>query len=183
MPRISIVAKKYAQAIFTIAKKQSKISLIESEINKFCQSLNRSFVVELNNPAISKLDIEKIITQFSAPMNFSRLTNDFIITVARNKRISLFPEIYQQFCNLKNINDNIITAKLITLQQLDENQINKIRSIIELKYPSKKIVISQTINNDIAGGLQIRIGSQIIDASLKNEIEQISNALLKTINS
>jgi F0F1-type ATP synthase delta subunit len=60
--------------------------------------------------------------------------------------------------------------------------IDNIKKLFEKSYPDKKILIKHILSPKILGGLQIKIGSKIIDASLKNQIEQIKKECLSAIN-
>jgi len=57
-----------------------------------------------------------------------------------------------------------------------------IQKLLEKNYPNKKIVIKHSISKEILGGIQIKIGSKIIDASLKNQLEQIKKESIASIN-
>ena len=74
--------------------------------------------------------------------------------------------------------------KILEIEVLSTVNINidNIKKLFEKSYPDKKILIKNTLSPKILGGLQIKIGSKIIDASLKKQIEQIKKECLSAIN-
>jgi F-type H+-transporting ATPase subunit delta len=74
--------------------------------------------------------------------------------------------------------------KILEVEVLSTININveNIKKLLEKSYPDKKILIKHTLSPKILGGLQIKIGSKIIDASLKNQIEQIKKECLLAVN-
>ena len=182
MPKVSIVAKNYAKALFNSAKKHSVLESVFKELESFRDNFNNSFANELKNPVISRQDIEKIMTEISQQFNFSKITTEFFVTLSKNHRLNLFPEIYQEFNRLIKNQSKIISAELISAEKMIDEQIEQIKSIISKKYPDKTIEIIEKINKNLIGGFQIKIDSVIIDASTKNEISLINEKLLKTLN-
>ena len=69
MTQISLVAKNYAKALFGAAKDNNNIDKIAKEFDIFKKSFGTNFVNELQNPAISKADSIKIITEISKKLN------------------------------------------------------------------------------------------------------------------
>ena len=64
-------------------------------------------------------------------------------------------------------------TELISVITLNDKQLEEIKSTLQKKYPGKTIEINQTIDKDILGGVVIKIGSLVIDSSLKNQLAQI----------
>lgn len=181
MPRISVVAKNYAKALFAAAKKANTIDKISDELDKFKQSFSLDFARELKNPVISKTDSTKIISDIAIGLKLGKLISDFLIAVTRNKRLNLFPEIYEEFTRLAKLQKNILEVELISTEKLADAELEKIKTTINKKHPGKIIEIKQTVKKEILGGLQIKIGSNLIDASLKNQISSLSKELIRAV--
>ena len=179
MPRISVVAKNYAKALFAAAKKSNALDKITEELENFRQSFSLDFARELKNPVISKVDSTKIINDIAKNLNLGKLLSDFLTAVTRNKRLNLFPEIYEEFTRLNKIQKNILEVELISTTKLEKAAIEKIRASVGKKHLGKIIEIKETIKKEILGGLQIKIGSNLIDASLKNQISNIGKELIR----
>lgn len=181
MPRVSIVAKNYAKALIAAAQKSNSIDKISQELEKFKQSFSLDFAKELKNPVIAKSDSTKIISEITQSLKLSKLISEFLIAVTRNKRLNLFPEIYEEFTRLVRVQKNILDVELISTEKLDKVSIEKIRTTLSKKHPGKSIEFTEVIKKEILGGLQIKIGSDLIDASLKNQLSTISKELKRAV--
>jgi F-type H+-transporting ATPase subunit delta len=182
MPRISVVAKNYAKALFLATKKADIVEKTLSELELFKQNFSVSFAHELKNPVISKNDLDKIIQDVADKFNLGKLTSNFFSSIVRNRRLHLFPEIYEEFARLVRMQKNILDVELIVVSKPEESQLNRIKSLIEKKYPDKNISIKIIKKEKILGGLQIKIGSEVIDASLQNQLNKLSKEFLSAIN-
>lgn len=179
MPRVSLIARNYAKALLTTAKKHGSIDKIHQELNNFKNSFSLEFARELKNPVIAKSDSIKIIQEIAKKLELGKLTSDFLAAVTQNKRLNLFPEIYEEFNHLARLEKNILDIEIISIEKLDQASLDKLRETISKSNPNKLIEFHQTIKKEILGGLQIKIGSNLIDASLKNQLATISEELIK----
>lgn len=181
MPRVSVVAKNYAKALFAAATKANVVDKITNELESFRQNFNLDFAKELKNPVISKTDSTKIIQTITTNLKLGKLISDFLIAVTRNKRLNLFPEIYEEFTRLAKLQKNILEVEIITTEKLENAEIERIKSMLNKQHAGKIIEVRQTVKKEILGGLQIKIGSNLIDASLKNQISTLGKQLIRAV--
>lgn len=179
MPRVSVVAKTYAKTLFTIANNQNLIDKISDELEFFRQNFSNDFAHELKNPVISKADMQKIINEVTKKFNFSKITSNFFSSIVKNRRLNLVPEIHQEFNRMVMEYKKILEVEIISTNKVN---LDNIKKLLEKSYPDKKILIKHTMSPKILGGLQIKIGSKVIDASIKSQLEQIKKECLSAIN-
>jgi F-type H+-transporting ATPase subunit delta len=182
MPRISVVAKNYSKALFLAAKKNNSLDKVAGELEIFKENFSTSFAHELKNPVIAKNDLVKIISQVSEKFKLGNLTSNFFASIIRNRRLNLFPEIYEEFSRLIKLEKNILEVELISPAKTNKEQLEKVKNFVEKKYPGKKVAIKEVVQRQIMGGLQIKIGSELIDVSLKNQLESLKKECLAAIN-
>lgn len=182
MSRISNISKKYAIALFRASKKSGFIEEVLQYLEIFNNNFTHEFAVELNNPAISKSDSIKIMSQLCEAFKIKGLSKDFLVTMSQNKRLSYFKEVYEEFKNLVKKDKKIIVAEIISAYELDKNTLDEIKKTISNGYNDRQIEIKEIIKETILGGIQIRIGSSLIDGSLRNQIENLEKDLNLTIN-
>ena len=179
MPRISVIARTYAKTLFLASKNNNSIDKVADELELFRKNFSNDFANELKNPVISKDDMVKIINEVTSRFKLGNLTSNFFASIVKNRRLNLFPEIHEDFNRMVNEYKKILEVEV--LSTIDVN-VENIKKLLEKYYPDKKILIKHTLSSKILGGLQIRIGSKIIDATLKNQIEQIKKECLSAIN-
>ena len=182
MPRASVIAKNYSKALFIAARRAMKIDEVDNELSKFKDSFNTNFANELKNPVISKRDLEKVVDEIAIRFKLSSLTKNFLSSIIRNRRLNLFPEIYEEFSRILKKYKNIIEIEVISAKKTDKVSLDKIKSIIQKKYPDKTINIKEAVNDNILGGFQVKIGSNMADASLRNQLEKIKKECIAAIN-
>jgi len=182
MPRISVVAKNYSKALFVAAKKNNSLDKTAAELEVFKQNFSTSFAHELKNPVIAKNDLVRIISEVTKKFGLGALTSNFFASIIRNRRLNLFPEIYEDFLRLVKLDKNVLEVEVISAAKAGKVQIDRVKGLIEKKYPGKTVSIKETVKEQIMGGMQIRIGSELIDASLKNQLESLKKECLAAIN-
>lgn len=175
MPRLSVVAKNYAKTLFLVARKNESIPKISEELERFKQNFSNSFAQELKNPVISKVDLAKIINEVTSKFNLGALTSNLFSAIVKNRRLNLFPEIYEEFFRLVKSYEKILE---VDVYSASETNLDEIKKIVAKKYPDKTIILKHKIAKELVGGVQIKIGSQVIDVSLKNQINQIKKSCL-----
>lgn len=181
MPRVSVIAKNYAKALFVAAKKNNSLDKVAAELDVFKQNFSTSFAHELKNPVIAKQDLVRIITDVTQKFGLGALTSNFFASIVRNRRLNLFPEIYEEFSRSVKIQKNILEVEVTTAVKVEKVQLDRIKALVEKKYPGKVIAIRELVREKILGGFQVKVGSEIIDASLKNQLEKIGKACLAAI--
>jgi F-type H+-transporting ATPase subunit delta len=182
MPRVSVVAKNYSKALFVAAKKNNSLDKTAAELEIFKQNFSTSFAHELKNPVIAKNDLVRIISDVTQKFGLGALTSNFFASIIRNRRLNLFPEIYEDFIRLVKQDKNILEVEVISAVKTNKTQIDRVKVLIEKKYPGKVVAIKETLQDKIMGGIQIKVGSEVIDASLKNQLETLKKECLAAIN-
>ncbi|MFT6332863.1 MAG: F-type H+-transporting ATPase subunit delta [Lentimonas sp.] len=176
-----LASKKYSIAAFNVAKRSSLIDQFESDLAKFSLSLPASAIKELSNPTIRRQALGEIITAIGEKLSLHKKVNEFLVVVASARRISQILEIKEEFSKLVKKEKNIIEVSIISATDLDEKNVDEIEKIVANKNQNKSILIKRTIDKNILGGVQIKIGGTIIDASLKTQLSKLKTEFISTL--
>lgn len=182
MPRASVTAKNYSKALFAAAVKGNILDKVLDDLEKFRENFSINFASELKNPAISKADSANIISEVAKKFNLGTLSTSFFAAIVKNRRLNLFPEIYEDFFRLVKQKKNILEVELVTAIKPESTQLERIKALVAKKYPGKTISVKETITAKILGGLQIKVGSEVIDVSLKSQLDKFDKELLSAVN-
>jgi len=182
MPRASVIAKNYAKALFLAAKKNNTTEKVAAELELFKQNFSTSFAHELKNPVIAKNDLVRIIQEVTQKFALGPLTSNFFASIVRNRRLNLFPEIYEEFVRIVKQQKNVLEVEVTTAVKADQEQIGRLKKLVEKKYPGKTVFIKETVKEKILGGFEVKIGSEVIDATLKNQLASIGKECLAATN-
>jgi F-type H+-transporting ATPase subunit delta len=162
-------------------KRLRKFNLWLKNFEEFKKNFNSSFAHELQNPVISKADLEKVMEEITKKLSLTKITSDFFMAVARNRRLSMFPEIHSEFTHLAKKQKNILEVEVIFASKPTKLQFDQIKTLVEKKHSNKTVEIKETFNEKILGGFQVKIGSDIIDVSLKNQLFNLEKQLSEAV--
>ncbi len=181
MSKASIVAKNYAKALFSVAKKDNAVDKVMEQLDIFKKSFSESFAHELQNPVISRPDLVEIMAEITKKFSLDATVSNFLLTLAYNKRLAIFLEVYKEFVSLVKIQKDILSAEVIFASKADKSQIDQIKLAIEKKYSGKTVEITEKLDEKILGGFQVKINSNIIDLSLKTQLSSLKQELVNDL--
>ena len=169
----------YASSAFNFARKNNSIAIFESELRDISQNLSKNLIKELSNPTISREILSDIALEIGKKLKLSKDVANFLKIITENRRVFLILEISKKFTEIFKKDCGIVTAKIYVVNKISDQYIEKIESVISKKYKDKTIEIEQVIKKNILGGLVIKVGSELIDSSLKNDLHQLQSQLQK----
>ena len=167
----------YANSAFNFAKANDTVSIFASELNEVSQNLSQDLINELSNPTISKDVLSDIALEIGKKLKLSADVLNFLKIIITNRRISLIAAISKKFTEIFKKDQNIITAKIYVVNKISDHYLGQIKDVLAKRYKDKIIETEQIIKKDILGGVVIKIGSELIDSSLKNSLHQLQAEL------
>lgn len=171
------LVSKYAKSAFSFAKKANLLDQFGADLKKVATTLNDAMIEELANPAISRINLAHIIDELAAKLALHEQVVLFLKVVAKARRINIIHAIEKQFSILVKKEKKILEVEVFSAQNLDEQSLQEIKAILQKKYSDQKIELIQIIKKDILGGVIIKIGSVMFDASLKRQLFALSRNL------
>jgi F-type H+-transporting ATPase subunit delta len=174
------ITKNYAKALFVSAKAKNALDKTAEELENFAKNFKADFVRELKNPAISKKDLVEIMKENCQKFSLSKILTNFLLVLAENRRLSLFSSIKEEFEAYLREHKNILEIEIITAKKAGEKQLDEIKGLVAKKYPKKTISIISKIDEKILGGFEVRIGSQLIDATTKTQLTKLAAIAIAT---
>lgn len=109
-----------------------------------------------------------------------KLILNFVKTLAGSNQLRLENNIIEKFSEIYNQENNIIEAEVTSCEKLSSQLADKLVHFIKKKYSAEEVVIHNKIDASIGGGIIIRIGDEIIDASVKRQITELKTILVKS---
>ncbi len=173
----TIAVKRYASALYDLAKDKGKITEYEEEAVTIKQVIEEDadFRTFLTHPSIvleEKLAVVQNIFGDRASEEFVGL---FVLLI-KKRRQGLIVEILEEFIDMAKTYRGFIKASVTSAVPLDEGQIDQIRTKIESGTESK-VELSTFVDASILGGIVIRVGDKVVDGSIKGEINALKNQL------
>ena len=175
-----LVSKNYSKALFNIASQQQILPQIKEQLAELNKLFTSNLLLSLKNPTLNKNSLIIAVKKITEKTKFSSIINNFLLVLANNKKLHLLAEIEQQFLSLYNKHNNILQIEIISATgNINTEPIN---SVLSKKLPLQKFIISQKSNSQILAGLQIKIENTILDASLSQNLAEIKQYLINSLN-
>ncbi|MEH7299152.1 MULTISPECIES: F0F1 ATP synthase subunit delta [Neobacillus] len=174
----SMVAKRYASALFQIAKEQQILSTVEEELRVVKEVLqyNADLKAVLKS---SKLTIDKkkeVIKAAFVSIN-SYVLNTLLILIDRHREDEIV-EVVDQFIELSNNEMGIAEAEVFSIRPLTDAERAAISTTFAAKIGKKSLRIENIVDSELLGGVKLRIGNRIYDGSLRGKLNRLERKLL-----
>ena len=172
------VAGRYARAAFELAEAAGSADQTLSELERFSQALDVSADLErlVRSPLFSADQQLAALTAILPKLGISELSGNFLKLLARNRRLFAVREIVASFRALLAEKRGTMVAEVVSAEPLGETKMDALRTALKQAL-GKDISLNSKIDPSLIGGLTVKIGSRMIDTSLKTKLSQLKIAL------
>ncbi len=170
-------ARRYAQAVFDIAKNTNTLDKWLNDLNTINGLLgNQSVVALLEDPNLKEEDQRRVITDSLKTSNVQPVAINLLYMLAQRQRMALLPRIVESFQELYNKEKGIMVADVTSAVHLDEAHQQRVKAELS-KITGKTIELRVHEDPKILGGLITRIGDELIDASVATRLASLGQRL------
>ena len=172
------VGARYAQALFDLAKGQGRLAAIEADLKAFKAMRAESADLRrlLGSPAFSAADKMKALAALADAAKLDPTTRKFLGLMARNGRASVIASAITAFEALAAAERGAVSAQVTTAVKLTPDQETGLKAALRLAL-GKDPEIQTVVDPAILGGLKVRVGSRLYDASLRSRLDSLRFAL------
>ena len=172
------LAERYGAALFDLADERKELDAVAGDLQALRTMLRDSaeFRRLIRSPVLSREEQGKAITAISAQAKLSPLTQNFLGLLARNRRLFVLPEIATSFLSRLADRRGEVTAAVIAAQDLSPAQRAAVDEQLR-KAVGRKVAVDLQVDASLLGGLIIKVGSRMIDASLKSKLHRLQLAM------
>ncbi len=174
----SLLSRRYASALFELAQDEKAVDAVEADLATLVEALEQSEDLQtaIRNPILKKNQVGKAIQQIVEASGSHILTVQLCALLAENRRLALIPGIYAVFREQSMQARGELAAEIYSAHKLSATEKKDIMS--KLKTASGfKIQIADTVKPELLGGLQIKLGSKLLDDSLASKLDRIGRFL------
>lgn len=172
------VAGRYATALFELAKEAGSVGAVEAELNALAGLIDASEDLRafLKSPVYDREDQNRAATALSEKAGFSQLTANFLKLLAKNGRLFALPGVIKAFLGMAAADRGEVAAEAITAAPMNDEQTKALRHEIEAM-AGKAVNLETRVDPELLGGLVVKIGSRMIDASLKTKLNRLKTVM------
>ena len=176
--RTTEVGERYAQALFDLALETGKLDAVRADLKSLKAAWTESAELRrlATSPVISAEDQQKGLVAIAAKAKFEPTTRNFLGLLAQNGRARDLGAVITGFEALYAKHTGVVAAEVVSTQALSAAQLKTITSALTTAL-GKNPEITTRIDPSILGGLKVKVGSKLFDASLKTKLDQMKFAL------
>jgi len=119
------------------------------------------------------------LTVNKAQAEISAIVSNFLEVLAKNRQMKLADKIIEKFSEIYNKKNGIVEAEITSCEVLSNELRNKVSNYVSTKYQAKEVILNNKIDLKIKGGIVIKVGDDIMDASIERSLVELKNVLVK----
>jgi F-type H+-transporting ATPase subunit delta len=172
------IAEVYARALFEAANEADALDRVHDELGQFADALDqdRNLQMFLFSPYFSseekKDGIGRIVT------DADERTVNFLELLAERHRMPVIFRVRRDFDALWAEENKLLTVSVTSAVDLDDALVRDIGKRIE-EQAGRRVELSSSVDPDLLGGLVVRVGNMVLDASLRNRLERLRKQVTK----
>jgi len=172
------VSRRYASGWLAAAKDKAALQAAKADADSLQSMLDNSpeFHTFVTSPLISQADQTKAMQAIAQKAQFDATTVSFLSVLVDNRRLPALGNILESFQQLLATESGEVQASVTSATKLDQQKVIDISSQISKKL-GKNVQVETHIDPSLIGGLVIRVGSTMIDDSIKTKLDRLARRM------
>ncbi|WP_324807030.1 F0F1 ATP synthase subunit delta [Sphingomonas sp. LY29] len=172
------LAGRYATALFGLARDEQKIDAVTRSLDSIEEATRESadFRALTTSPLVSRGDASKAVRALVPSLQLDPVTANFLGVLADNGRLSELKNVIRAFRTLASGHRGETTAEVTSAHPLDDRQIAELMANLKARV-GRDVAIDAKVDPAILGGIVVRLGSQMIDASIRTKLNTLAHAM------
>jgi ATP synthase F1 delta subunit len=166
------IAAVYARSLFEVAKEQDKLDLVRDQLGAFADALDetRELQVFFFSPYFSTPEKQDGLDR--AVSDADPAVINFLKLLIENHRMPVIFRVRRAFDKLWEEENKLLPVQVTSAVELDKGTVEQIGDRIA-EQTGRKVDLSSSVEPDILGGIVVRVGNSVLDASVRNRLEQL----------
>lgn len=172
------LAERYSQALFDLADEQRVVDTIAKDLDGLAAMIDSSPDLNrlIRSPVISRSDQMRAMEALVNAADMHELTGKFIGLLARNRRLFMLPVIIRAYRRLLARRRGETAAEVTSAQKLSATQLEALAAQLK-KVVGTDVSVADRVDPSILGGLIVRVGSRMVDSSLRTKLQRLRLAM------
>jgi F-type H+-transporting ATPase subunit delta len=173
-PIMAGVAGRYASALFELANEQGQLPEVEQKLSDFQQLLDASQDLRrlVRSPVFSGEEQAAALGAVCARAGIGGLVANFLQLVAKNRRLFAVPDMIKAFRALAARARGEVQAEVAAAHPLNDQQLQTLKETLRASV-GKEVQVTTRVDPALLGGLVVKIGSRMIDSSLRTKLDTL----------
>jgi F-type H+-transporting ATPase subunit delta len=172
------LAGRYASALFDLARDERQIETVSASLDTVKAALAESpdLKAVTTSPLVNRAEAAKAIAAAAGALGLDPLTTRFLGVLSNNGRLSQLGAVIATFARLAAAHRGETTAEVTSAFPLNDDQLAALKSKLKARGGSD-VAIDARVDPSILGGIVVRLGSRMIDASIKTKLNTLAYAM------
>ncbi len=172
------VGARYARALFDLALDNKAVDAVETDLKALKAALGESadLRLALSSPVFSAEDKGKALTAIGQAIGFNAITLKFIGLLAANRRAAALLAVIAAYARLSAAHHGVVAAEVTTAIALTAAQAQGVKAALAQALGMEPRITTR-VDPTILGGLKVKVGSRLFDASLRSKLDSLKFAL------
>ncbi|PWG03774.1 F0F1 ATP synthase subunit delta [Sphingosinicella humi] len=172
------LAGRYATALFELARDEKQLQAVGGSLTALKAALAESedFRRLTTSPLISREEAVKAVAATATAMKLDSITSNFLGVLAQNRRLGQLGAVIRAFNLLAAAHRGETTAEVTSAHPLSDDQVAALKSNLKSRL-GRDVAVDLNVDPAILGGLVVKIGSQMIDGSIRTKLNTLAHAM------
>ena len=173
-------ASRYSLAFYELASETNILNEVEDHSISILKLIKESedFNLLIKDPTSNPEDLNSVILKISENYKLNSLLTKFLSFLISKRRFFYIEKILQDFLDTCSKKRGEVKAELVSSKELSDQEISEIKNDLSKNF-SSKIKLNYKYDKSLIGGLVVRVGSIMVDTSIKNKLQQIENRMIE----
>ncbi|MES2989086.1 MAG: F0F1 ATP synthase subunit delta [Pseudomonadota bacterium] len=169
---------RYATALFELARDSKSLPLVEASLGTVRQALDESadFKALTASPLVGRGAAAAAVAAVAAHLKLDATTTKFLGVLADNRRLAKLTQIIAAFRQLAAAHRGETNAQVISAHPLTNDQVSALKDQLRTRI-GRDVSVDLSVDPSLLGGLVVKIGSQMIDSSIKTRLNSLAHAM------
>ena len=172
------IAERYSAALFELAEQQAALDSVAGDLKNLKTLIAGSDDLRrlMRSPVLSRAEQQKALNAVATRVEFGALTKNFLGLVAKNRRLFGIEGIVDAYLARLAAKRGEVTAQVASAVPLNETQVGAIGAALK-KVVGSNVTLDVTVDPGLLGGLVVKVGSRMVDGSLKTKLQHLQLAM------
>ena len=176
---VSGVAGRYARALFELALDSKSVDAVKSDIENFDALIreNEDLRRLVRSPVFGAEERSRALAAVLAKAGIGGLASNFLLFVTSNRRLFAVRDMIRDFRKLVARWKGEVSAEVTVAEKLSDARLEELKNTLKSITGEKAVDLNVKIDPSIIGGLMVKLGSRMVDSSLRTKLNAMKNAM------
>jgi F-type H+-transporting ATPase subunit delta len=174
------VAERYARAIFEVGEEAGKLAVVAQHFESFAQTYESSHElrVALNDPVLDDATRTRVLQAMASRLGLCREAQNAVLVMMKRRRLAELGPTARRLVQLSDEKAGVLRAEVTSPGPLAESYAEELRRELE-KVTGRRVVLERNTDPALIAGVVLRIGSHVVDGSLKGRLDEFERRLAR----